>query len=425
MACLQFESTNPKLSYIISKNPASGLFARQIREGNMFGWYSHERCYNIFFKDAPDKVSYKTHPNDEFEYNNLTRYTSSLFVLNALTDVLRSAFLKPTADDVEGEYTHTLTIPSIYVSNPNCLKCLEQQTDISIVVKHQMHNIYSLGFCTKKSVYTLLNFVGCFALLNAVYNDAEYINVNEDFLKKYLKCLDVVDLPYFARYIFKTKLMRSTTWFKAYQTILEKSAKNEIKMEYGFLSENRYYAVKNYLKDKPDSILDFGCGSGRYVDPLTKGRAIKYYAIDKDEDCIEKVKSRCRYENLETFTNLAELIKVYKEVDGSPPLSVIMVEVFEHLDYEEAKQIVKYLLSELNVNRMVITTPNKSFNKYYDNTNDELRIEEHQFELNTEEFMDIIRPQLLVGYTASFKGVGDSVNGEQPTQMAIIERSPA
>lgn len=419
MACLQLCSTNPKLSYILSKNPASGLFARNIREGSIFGWFGAEGTYNVYFKDSDGKVSYKTHPLEDFEYNNKTRYNSSLFVLNAFTNVMRSAFIKQQEDDIDG-FTNSIELNTIYLSNMNCLKGVSSP-HVTVEVS-EINKVYTIKFTTQKSINFLLNFVACFALLNAVYRDDEYINVNEDFLKKYLRSMEVVDLPYFARYIFKTKLMRSTTWFKAYQQILEKSDSQKLEMKYGFLSDNRYYAVKDYLKDKKDSIFDFGCGVGRYIDPLTKGRAIKYYALDKDENCIEKVKNRCKYENLDTFTDLITLLNVYKDVDGSPPLSVIIIEVLEHLDYEDAAKIVEVLLAKMNVNHMLITTPNVEFNKYY-SEDPSLRIEDHKFELAPQGFKELINKQIPNGYKVTFSGIGDSVNGEQPSQMAIIERA--
>jgi len=59
MAIIQFSSTNPEFSYVIAKNPASGMSIKSIRKGQAFAWFSNENTYNVFFKDADNDLSYK------------------------------------------------------------------------------------------------------------------------------------------------------------------------------------------------------------------------------------------------------------------------------------------------------------------------------------------------------------------------------
>lgn len=59
MAIVQLRSTNPQLSFIIRKNPQSGMQLRPVRQGIAYGWYSDEATYNVYFKDADNEVSYK------------------------------------------------------------------------------------------------------------------------------------------------------------------------------------------------------------------------------------------------------------------------------------------------------------------------------------------------------------------------------
>ncbi len=40
MAFMQIGSTNPKFSFILKKNPESGMIVRSVREGHLFGYYS-------------------------------------------------------------------------------------------------------------------------------------------------------------------------------------------------------------------------------------------------------------------------------------------------------------------------------------------------------------------------------------------------
>ena len=70
MAFLQLKSTNPDLSCMIRKNPATGLLARDLRRGTLFGYCSvnDPQTYNIFFRDAFNEISYPEYKDQEFEY---------------------------------------------------------------------------------------------------------------------------------------------------------------------------------------------------------------------------------------------------------------------------------------------------------------------------------------------------------------------
>jgi len=77
---------------------------------------------------------------------------------------------------------------------------------------------------------------------------------------------------------------------------------------------------------------------------------------------------------------------------------------------------------EFNMNQCVITTPNVEFNQYYSDTI-ESRHDDHDFELTRDEFVEFVerciasRSDLM--YEIDF--IGDSLNGIQPTQVAIIK----
>lgn len=94
MAIFQLKSNNPDFSYIIAKNPSSGMSIKTIRKGNAFAWYSTEDTYNVYFKDADNEISYKEQAEEMFEYLNTTRYCSTLFPLNAINTFFSSAFKK-------------------------------------------------------------------------------------------------------------------------------------------------------------------------------------------------------------------------------------------------------------------------------------------------------------------------------------------
>src|SRR5208283_3610542 len=96
MAFLQIQSNNPQLSFLLRKNPQSGMLARELKQGTLFGWFSGkgDTTYNAYFRDAPNSVSYKAHPDQDFEYIDTSRYSSPQFVLNANSDLFHHVFSK-------------------------------------------------------------------------------------------------------------------------------------------------------------------------------------------------------------------------------------------------------------------------------------------------------------------------------------------
>lgn len=89
MAIVQVKSTNPSFSFVIRKNPGSGMLLRAVRKGMAYGWYTDEATFNVYFKDADNEVSYKQHRQDQFEYLNVSRYNTPLFVLGAINEFLQ------------------------------------------------------------------------------------------------------------------------------------------------------------------------------------------------------------------------------------------------------------------------------------------------------------------------------------------------
>ena len=119
MAIVQLTSTHPDFSFLIRKNPSTGMLIRPIRKGLAYGWYGDPQTFNVYFKDADNEVSYKRSEQEEFEYLNVSRYNTPLFPLNAINEFF-SHPLKPDERDTEG-HTHTLFINMIHVERDRYL----------------------------------------------------------------------------------------------------------------------------------------------------------------------------------------------------------------------------------------------------------------------------------------------------------------
>lgn len=423
MAMMILRSDNPVFSYIIEKNPESGMMVREIRKGRAFGWYGDEKSYVIYFKDAENDVSYKKERDGEFEYLDLTRYNSPIFVLNALDAFLGGTLTKRSEHDVEG-YVHEIEIPMIELRNKDLFEKLVNYLEgYEMELTHLIGVNYKLTIRTERSLFELINVMNVLSLFLIVYSKT-YMHVEESLITKAIKSMNVIDFPYFVRYIFKNHVIKSQDQFNKVKEYLEGSKKDEIEFLYGNTHEQRREFVRSKLRFNK-SIVDIGCGEGFYVIPFAKKLAGKYdvHAIDIDENILKEVEKKIRKMKLTNVTlhNGLEEYLLEKE-DGK--VDVLLVEVIEHMDKDTAKELVRKVLDELDIDKMIITTPNKEFNMYYDLEDKGVRHLDHKWEMTGDEFKEFIG-EVIEGRTdvsVEFYNVGDKVNGVSPTQAVVIQK---
>jgi 2-polyprenyl-3-methyl-5-hydroxy-6-metoxy-1,4-benzoquinol methylase len=442
MAFLQVTSTNPSFSYLIKKNPASGLVAKELRKGVMFGYYSlasQGQTYNIYFRDAFNDISYPEYKDQEFEYVNATRYSSAQFILNALSDLLRDAFKKRDTElDPDTEFETTIFLNMVLLENKRTLNPFTKHFSDSCTFKVEdvCPKYYRISITTKKSLYYLLNLVNLFAVFIVIRNKAEYIHVDDATIEKYFSSLSVIDPPYFIRYHFKTELLRGFKIFEKYKPMLETSSRYPITMKYGDTVAMRMNEVEKALSFS-NHIVDIGCGEGRYVwafaKKLLKGKT--YHAIDTDKDCRDIVARKVRLKEITNVRVFESVEDYFEQIKPEEPTDFILGEVIEHMSLEDAEKLIIRCLSHPCLNSLIVTTPNADFNCHYFDDKD-VRHPDHQFELTKAFFEDWIRkiknhfmtvtilPHFLTSndLDVMFVDVGDAVNEMPVTLGAIFTR---
>lgn len=440
MAILSLKSTNPDFSYVLQKNPATGMLIKEIRQGKCFGWYSGDQIYNLYFKDGDDEVSYKQHVDEEFEYQNVSRYNSALFIQGVIGEYFRSASKKRDPKDVDG-FENSAFINMIYIKREHRLRLFaEHFTDYKLDYTEIANKNFQLTVTTNKSMYELLNFINLFCTFTALAN-GDNIWVDDVLRQKYLDCLNVLDAPYFVRYMFKLNLLTDGKSFKLFKPLLEKSHHHKIEMEFGDTGLMRRTKVQEHLDfNKP--IIDIGCGEGFYAFPFSKKLdQHTYHAIDIDPEVLEGIQKKAKRKEVKNLAFYPGFDKFVEEtvawedagVSKVTPKSfdALMVEVIEHMPLEEAKDFVRKVLDFKGLNKLIVTTPNKEFNKFYAFEEEDMRHDDHKFELNRPDFEDFVILDVLFkiageDYKSKFKveffDMGDIVNGITPTQGVIIEK---
>ncbi|MFE4709608.1 class I SAM-dependent methyltransferase [Paenibacillus sp. NPDC056722] len=418
MAILQLRSTNPQFSFLIKKNPGSGMMLRPIRKGIAYGWYTDAQTYNVYFKDADNEISYKQHEQENFEYLNVSRYNTPLFPLNAMNEFFSAPLRVQDERDVKG-YEQTLFIGMIHIELVRYIHFFEKHLpDFTFEMSHLAHKSYSLTVKTSKSLYQLLHVAGVLCLFLSAFGN-EYIDISESILDKYIKSVNVMDAPFYIRSLFVRNFLSSKDRFHKYKGELETTDRYDIQFAYGGTALQRRLHIGNVLAfDK--SIVDIGCGEGFYAIPFAGKLEASYYAIDIDEERLETVRRKATAKTIDNIV-LASSIDQFLESYNGEQVDVILTEVIEHMSLDEAAKLIRQICTSIDFDQLIITTPNADFNRYYELK--DFRHEDHKWELGEEDFqqwmIDVIQD---ADVHAEFVAIGDCVNETRTTQGVILKQ---
>jgi 2-polyprenyl-3-methyl-5-hydroxy-6-metoxy-1,4-benzoquinol methylase len=419
MAFLQIKSDNPDLSFILKKNPSSGMLVKGLRRGTLFGYFSDSDTYNIYFRDSYTELSYPEYKDQRFEYINTTRYNSNQFILNAFTELIRDAYKKQSIHDVDG-YTNSVICNLVFIANTRVLDFFKTKfSDIDLEYEEAGHKQYRIIFKSKNSLYFLLNTINIFALFNVIRNDNEYLYLDESVAEKYTTSLDVVDAPYYIRYLFKISLFRSERLFAKYKSRLETSERYPIVLEHGDTLTMRKAAISKHL-DLNYPLIDLGCGEGSYVSAFApKLHEVAYYAIDIDDECRSRVEHRVTKKELKNVHILESLDECLPILEQSS--QVLCTEVIEHMPEQEARLLIQKCLDHPKIHKVILTTPNVSFNTHYFDE-DKFRHLDHVFEYSKQEFITWLSKLSQDEFELDVFDIGDKVAGEATTLGAVFRR---
>jgi 3' terminal RNA ribose 2'-O-methyltransferase Hen1 len=197
------------------------------------------------------------------------------------------------------------------------------------------------------------------------------------------------------------------------------------------LAEERVGAVLAVLKaEGARSVLDLGCGEGRFLRALLADAAFdKIVGVDVSHRALERASARLRLADLPARRreriSLLHGALTYRDKRLAGFDAGVAIEVIEHLDPPRLRAFERVVFECARPTTVVITTPNVEYNVHFPGLPaGRFRHRDHRFEWTRDEFEAWAAEQAArFGYAIRFLPVGPNhpVTGS-PTQMGVFRR---
>lgn len=432
MSIITISSTNPKLSYILAKNPVTirthkKPFERELRKGKVYGWFSKadDSEFRLFFKDSEIETSFGN--RQEFEYLDTSRYSHPYLTVMMITTALNTASGKDSEDDV-GDFKTSVQF------NLQCkLNLLNRMGGLTGNLEYSwLADGHAKVKVTANTVQEALNLATLICVVSSISIEDSYIPLNEAGITKYLKVLKRAKASYYLRHLF---ISRAITNWHLFEKLVPEINSEEFTFKYGNTQVQRLYAIRDALNvgSRGDNLIDLGCGEMYHTLKLLD----KYtgaICVDADDDVFESNQAKLKKKQIENITLVkSEMDETWvKDNEGTlAGADVILSEVLEHREKKDASKLLRALLNS-DANKVVVTVPCKDFNKFYGMGDDQMRHEDHKWEPTYNEWLDFLIASVPKGGMALTPGplyCGDlvQVGGKSigPTLITVFSKDIA
>jgi 2-polyprenyl-3-methyl-5-hydroxy-6-metoxy-1,4-benzoquinol methylase len=426
----------------------------------------HQTTYVMRFLDCGENVSFPKNQEDEYDYLPYPQYCSPMLLSVVIKDMLDTALNKGDIEDTPNECSIEQAVIKI---NQKCFRIVNKLNSFipKFKIEHNKTNIgglYKIIIKSEKS--TISDLLQYSYLVGYILNSMTFSYTDKPIassLDKIIRIMNNLSVPYYIRYMLKTTMIGHKEFFRVRKELEggKGAHKEKITMMFGntqyqrftFISDN----VLKFLREKVKSkgtihIVDIGCGEGYYVRELLfclkkNGIEVVYHAHDIDSSEMDKVESLVASDDLYscvvTYKDIDSLISSIssatkqkiveknlesKDVESKDTVLVIFSEVIEHIPIKEVKKFMAKILSLIDFDLMLITTPREEFNINYLLEKGEFRHNDHKQEFTKEEFIALIESLKHDEYVShknlklTFKDVGDIVDGIGMAQAIILEK---
>ena len=419
---LTLTSENKHFSYLIQKDPnRKELFSRSYRKGTFYGWFNNDRTYKVYFKDAINFNSFSK-DSDEFNYLSISSYAHPYLMVALIDKVLRSAYVLGGHTTVDGlvvtdDVVNQSATFLINYANEKKLTMIYNSVGITDVTLTKLANrLLEVKVSLEDSLQNFLKRV-LLASLTVTLSDFELpTRMQDDVIAKYIKICNELNVGYNIRHLISVYMLKQSQYTKH----IDQLNTDSIKILEGTSQVHRHEFIKSHLSEgvQPSILIDFGCGEGYHALRL----ADKYttvLAIDKDEEELSKVKRKASYKSIDNIVTFAEMGEALESASGQ--CNVLATEVFEHMPITDMHDIIYELSQNKNIKKLVVTLPNKDFNKHY--LIEGFRHDDHDWECD-ENIASILKESFAITNNMGVElfNVGDTVDGIPSTYGFVLTR---
>lgn len=176
-------------------------------------------------------------------------------------------------------------------------------------------------------------------------------------------------------------------------------------------------------------VVDMGCGEGFYLRALLDDPAItEVVGADVSPRALSIAEKRLNLDRMperqRARLTLRQSSVTYRDDRLAGFDAILLIEVIEHLDPDRIASLEANILGFAHPGHLIVTTPNREYNRVYGLAPGTLRHRDHRFEWTRDQFGDWARAAAQAhGYTVEFRPVGDQdPKAGPPTQMAVFTR---
>ena len=393
---IKVNSSNSNLSYILNKNPNSGFLIRDCRKGFIVGKYVTPLTFAAIFEEGVGQDSFEKEGN-YLVYRGYCSAESALTVLTTLFDCIKK---DSNNKYEEGPSLNTITIECLDVDVKHLSIFNTENFNITYYSIADNCNLVQLNVTNNGSLIDLLRYTSLILFMQLVKDNVSYLTLDQ--VNVYANIITKNDsIPFIVRHRFRGILEDNMS-----KKVVPLLNNDHIKLSnIGRNEQQRFAFVSTHIKYR-DSVLDIGCGPGKYI---KVSKATKYIGVDIDENVLAKAKSKAEYLGVQGsfYSNWNIALEQLTE-----PTTVLLIEVLEHVEYDEALNIVLACKKNPYVKQILVSTPNKNFNKYFNLGPNDVRYEDHLYEFTEVDFKFIFSTHVIAW--------GDSVDNMPMTLYANI-----
>jgi hypothetical protein len=433
---IKIKSDNPELASLLRKNPESfdGFQLREVKNGVGIGRVVSPTEYHLVFQDTKYSFSGKDRSNqiDFQSYCNPRVFLTlaSIFLRHLMYE--REAYesdeipwLGATNAEVESRGSkYVLEIENVYADGFSFNRGFVLNKYFEEINLERKRGCLFKLTVTADSLFRAVNLTALACVYLTTTNQQPFF-VNKDIARKYIRVIkNLSPVPYFVLYLFARTCLPSKEIFEALRPELEDAFEGEVSLTWGNTQRMRINAISDTILDESgtipeDVVLEVGCGEMDYPRALL-GKLhenARWVSTDKVDfsHLVPAINRRHNTDKL-SFQTFIE--------NTSESFLILMIEMIEHMPYDEAVTLVYQYINTFKPMRVVITTPNFDFNKYF--AIEGFRHDDHHFELNPDGFEKFIEEVASAyedcDYDAKFFGIGDRVKEDYLSLGCLLTR---